>query len=290
MLDLKTLPQPEIIEELDFWSILSDLKTSLINLDASLEDVLALPSEPLTKLLEVVAYRELYLRAKINESVRQVLLSTATGSNLDNVVAILGMSRKVIKAADVSVYPPILEELESDDNLRVRAANFSFSYSTAGAIKSYEYHALTHNAVIAANVYSNSPGVVDVCILTVDNDNLADEEVRSEVAQILNADDIRPLTDTVKIHAVEFVEYEIAAKIELEPTARLQSVKEKIAQNLEAFYTKYHTFESEITTSSIIFALYVDGVVDVELQAPTQKLTFSGRNFPKLSNLTLTYI
>lgn len=120
---LKTLPYPDVIEQLNYDEILNSVKelfkafltndtktlsaksdtSSLVRgladgvsrkdgLSSSAELEL-LESDNYSALLETLAYRELLLRARINQSVKSMLLPYASGSDLDNVVAIYGIER-----------------------------------------------------------------------------------------------------------------------------------------------------------------------------------------------------
>ncbi|MBY0445833.1 MAG: baseplate assembly protein, partial [Burkholderiales bacterium] len=64
--DLSRLPPPNLIEALDFETIFKERKAALIALYPDAAAVLTLESEPLTKLLQENAYRELIQRQKIN--------------------------------------------------------------------------------------------------------------------------------------------------------------------------------------------------------------------------------
>ena len=66
-IDISQLPPPDVIETLDFEQIFADRKAALLaalpeELREPAARVLQLESEPLTKLLEESAYRELLLR------------------------------------------------------------------------------------------------------------------------------------------------------------------------------------------------------------------------------------
>jgi hypothetical protein len=58
------LPVPDVVETLDYEVILAAMKADLAARAPELAAVLALESEPVVKLLEVCAYRELLLRAR----------------------------------------------------------------------------------------------------------------------------------------------------------------------------------------------------------------------------------
>ena len=121
-MNLKQLPYPNVIEVLKYDEILNNIKelfkrylTSDTELSpaksgtssvqglaegASRKDGLSssaelelLESDNYSALLETLAYRELLLRARINDSVKAMLLPFSTGDDLDNIVAIYGIER-----------------------------------------------------------------------------------------------------------------------------------------------------------------------------------------------------
>lgn len=83
-IDLSQLPAPDVVEVLDYESILAERKATLLSLcyESQREAVartLQLESEPLTKLLEESAYREVMWRQRVNEAARANMLAYATG-------------------------------------------------------------------------------------------------------------------------------------------------------------------------------------------------------------------
>ena len=88
--NLSRLPAPQVVEALDYETILADLIASQRLL---LPDFQPLESEPATKLLQIVAYREILLRQRINDAARAVMPAYAMGSDLDNLAALLGVTR-----------------------------------------------------------------------------------------------------------------------------------------------------------------------------------------------------
>lgn len=85
VLDFATIPAPTIIEALDFELILQDLIDDLRSRDASYTAILE--SDPVIKLLEVCAARELILRQRINDALLATLLRYSNGPDLDNLAA-----------------------------------------------------------------------------------------------------------------------------------------------------------------------------------------------------------
>lgn len=79
---LSQLPQPDVIEVLDFETILSERKAYFVSLypadqQAAIATTLSLESEPITKLLQENAYRELILRQRINDAAVANMLAWA---------------------------------------------------------------------------------------------------------------------------------------------------------------------------------------------------------------------
>lgn len=89
---LNSLPFPNAIEELKYDEILKSIK-SLFKEYLNDDEIVLLESDNYSALLETLAYRELLLRARINSSVKAMLLPYSSGADLDNIVAIYGIER-----------------------------------------------------------------------------------------------------------------------------------------------------------------------------------------------------
>ncbi|GHT93678.1 hypothetical protein FACS1894122_09260 [Alphaproteobacteria bacterium] len=96
-MNLSELQAPKIIEEMTFSEILQRMKETLISLDQEFSAYLE--SDPVIKLMEVAAYRELLLRSRINQAAKANLLAFAIGSDLDNLAAFYGVERVVAPQA-----------------------------------------------------------------------------------------------------------------------------------------------------------------------------------------------
>ena len=89
---LKNLPFPNVIEELSYDEISNSIKKLFLKL-LNDDEIALLESDNYSCLLEALAYREMILRARINSSIKAMLLPYAAGSDLDNVVSIYGITR-----------------------------------------------------------------------------------------------------------------------------------------------------------------------------------------------------
>ena len=97
MIDLTTLPAPRVVELLSYEAILAAAKADFAERMRphlpNIDDILALESDPVVKLIEAHAYRELLIRARINDAARAHLLAFAAGSDLDQLAALFGVVR-----------------------------------------------------------------------------------------------------------------------------------------------------------------------------------------------------
>lgn len=92
-IDLSQLPAPSVVEPLDYEQILGAMLADLKARDPSFDALVE--SDPAYKILEVAAYRELLIRQRVNDAGRSVMLAYATGSDLDHLGALMGVSRLV---------------------------------------------------------------------------------------------------------------------------------------------------------------------------------------------------
>ncbi|MBR8463663.1 baseplate J/gp47 family protein [Campylobacter sp. faydin G-24] len=113
MLNLKNLPYPNVIEELDYDELLTNIK-NLFKKYLNDDEISLLESDNYSALLETLAYRELILRARINENVKSMLLPYASGSDLDNVVSIYGIERLKGEKPTVSIKFALSTALDYD--------------------------------------------------------------------------------------------------------------------------------------------------------------------------------
>lgn len=167
-IDLSQLPAPDVVESLDYETLLAERKATLISLyPADQQDAVArtltLESEPIVKLLQENAYRELILRQRINEAAKAVMVAYSMDGDLDQLGANNGVPRLIITPADDTTIPPTPAVMESNDDFRLRIASAFEGLSVAGPTGAYEYHAKSADGRVAdASAISPSPSVVTV--------------------------------------------------------------------------------------------------------------------------------
>src|SRR5205085_7051294 len=171
--DLSRLPAPTVVEQLSFETILAemiaDIQARMPEFDATVE------SDPAVKILQVAAYRELLNRQRFNDRARGVMLAYATGSDLDQLAALVGVTRLVIQEENAVLGLPQI--LEPDDALRQRVVLAPESFSVAGPELAYVFHARSaHADVLDASAISPVPGEVIVTVLSRTGDGTASAE------------------------------------------------------------------------------------------------------------------
>ncbi|BDA12069.1 baseplate assembly protein [Aeromonas caviae] len=269
---LSQLPQPDVIELLDFETILAERKAYLVSLypvdqQASIEATLALDSEPITKMLQENAYRELILRQRINDAAVANMLAWAKGSDLDNLVANWKVQRLIIQPGDDTATPPVPEIKEDDEALILRALMAWDGLSVAGPTGAYEYFALSADGKVAdAKGSSPAPAEALITILSTEGDGTADATLLASVTQALSHEDKRPVADRLTVQSAGIIHYTIAAKLHIDSQgAEVDVILQAARDQLAAFINPRRRIGVEVPRSAIDAALHVQGVRKVEL-------------------------
>ncbi|ARU88286.1 baseplate J/gp47 family protein [Pseudomonas sp. M30-35] len=271
-IDLSLLPAPQVVEPLDFEVIFTQRKTELISLypaeqQADIAARLELESEPLVKLLQENAYRELIWRQRVNESALAVMLAFATDSDLDQIAARFNVNRLIITPANPTATPPVEAVLEGDDSLRERTQMALEGLSTAGPRNAYIFHARSADGRVAdATTISPAPCYVTVTVQSAIGDGSADQDLLDVVAAALNDEDVRPVADRVTVQSATVVPYSVTAVLfvnSLTPESEL--VLEAARNALATFVNQRRRLDQGVYRSALDAALHVEGVRYVEL-------------------------
>jgi phage-related baseplate assembly protein len=257
-IDLSGLKPPDIIEALDYEQIVTAMRDDLVERFPLIAGVIDLESEPARKLIEAFAYRELRLRARINDAARAVLLASSYGTNLDHLGALFATAR---------------QEGESDDRFRRRIQLAPEAFSVAGPEGAYQYHALTV-APWARDVsaISTRPGIVRVTVLktgTEPSPTLAEREV---IRLHLRDEAIRPLTDVVEVLAPAIRRTSIVARLTLYPGPDGEVVRQRALSAVTSWVEKNRMLGMNLRRSALYAALHQEGVHSVDLILPAEDL------------------
>lgn len=271
-IDLAQLPDPDVVEQIDYEKILAERKAYAVSLwpaeqQAEVAATLAVESEPLTKLLQENAYREMLLRQRVNEASLANMLAKAKGKDLEQLAANVNVERLVVIPGNSATVPPIVAVMESDESLRERAQMAWEGLSTAGPRNSYILHARSADGRVAdATAESPSPAEVVVTVQGLTGDGSVDQALLDIVSQYLSDDDRRPVADRLTVQSATVLPYQVEAVLYLATTGpEAEPIREAAQARLVTFISQRRRLGVEISESAIHAALHVEGVRKVVL-------------------------
>lgn len=287
--DLSELPPPEIIATLDYETILSEVKVVIIaaypeDMQPEIAAAMALESEPLNVIAQVIAYRELMLRQVINDGAAACMLSHATGSDLDNLAANNDTERlTVIEETDTTD-----AVMESDAALRLRAQSAFDGLSVAGPTGAYEYFAKSASGKVAdVKASSPAPAEVVVSVLSAEGDGTASDELIATVNAELSDESVRPVGDRLTVQSAEIISYDISATLYLYPGPESEPIVNAAEASLQKWLKSQWRIGLDVARSAILAALHVQGVQRVELDLP-ERLIISDTQAARCASVTIT--
>ena len=280
MIDLQILPAPQVVEELSFEAILAQAKADFAQRMRPhlpvIDSILELESEPIVKLLETHAYRELLYRQRVNDAARAHLLAFATGADLDQKGAFYGVARLP--------GPP----LESDTGYRKRIQLRVAALAGSGTAQAYEYTALTASLnVHDAIAVQPFPGRVQV-LLWLHDVTLADA-TQATVLAALNANAARPLGVAVSVALARPRAIDITAALTREAGAPVNLLAQLQAA-LPAAMASYARLGRAVSRSWITTRLHVTGIAAVRYptaNAPAELTAMAADEYPVLGAVHL---
>lgn len=271
-IDLSRLPPPEVVESLDYESILAERKAYAISLwpleqQDEVAATLNLESEPMAKLLQENAYRELVWRQRVNEGALAVMLAHARNGDLDQVAARFNVGRLQITPGNPAASPPVPPEYEPDEALRERTQMAMEGLSTAGPRNAYVFHARSADGRVAdASCDSPAPAEVVVTIQSALGDGAANAELLKIVEAYLSAEDRRPVADRLTVQSAEVLPYSVTAVLHLETTGpEAEPIRATAEQRLHELVNRRRRLGQEVNRSALDAALHVEGVRRVDL-------------------------
>ncbi|WP_442783670.1 baseplate assembly protein [Collimonas fungivorans] len=265
-IDLSQLPAPNVIEPLDYETILA---AHLVDLEAQGVDLEELTeSDPAIKVVQLNAYRELKLRQRINEAGRALMLAYAKKTDLDHIGANMDVPRLQIWPADPD--KGIAAVMEEDDDYRRRIQLAPQGMSVAGPEGAYIFHALTSDGRVRnATATSPSPGHVVITVLSHEGDGTPSQELLDIVAARMAEDGVRPLTDYVLVRGAQIVRYQVHAKLYSFTGPDPTVVLAEAVKRMQKYAKEAHQLGRVPTHSGIDAAVHVAGVERVILLSPT---------------------
>ncbi|WP_027794570.1 baseplate J/gp47 family protein [Paraburkholderia acidipaludis] len=292
-IDLSQLPVPDIVELIDYETLLAQRKARLVSLYPAEEQTevaatLELESEPMVKLLQENAYREVVLRQRVNDAARAVMLAYAENGDLEQLAAFFDLERLTITPAD-----PVhgtAAVMESDSDLRYRTQLAPSSLSVAGPESAYIKHARDADGrVLDATAASPSPCQVLVTVLSrIGDGSVQDGDgILDAVRDALSKDDVRPLTDEVLVQGAQINGYAIDATLIFFAGPDRSVVLAQANKAVKKYTDDMHRLGMEITRDGIFAAARQPGVQKVILRAPAADMPSTKQQAPFCTGINL---
>lgn len=289
MIDLSLLSAPNVVQPLDYEAILAELVATASAALPDMAETLALESEPANVVLQVLAYRELNLRQRINEAALALMLAYAEDTDLDQIGGNYGIPRLVVDPGNANAVPPVPATLEKDGPFRLRILASLDRYSTAGSQAGYQYYAKSAaGAVRDAQAISPVPGYVTVYVLSTEGDGTASPALLATVAAALNAETIRPLTDNVTVLSASLLPYTIEAQLIVSNGPDAETIRAAALAAAQQYAADSFKLGTGVGISGIYRALHQPGVLRVEMAQPTADIDVAEGQAAYLAGISIT--
>jgi phage-related baseplate assembly protein len=239
-----------ITENLTFEKILTEIKTKMP------PEITLLESDPAAKILEIVAFREMILRGRINNAAKANLLAFAGGDDLDYLAEFYRVER---------------QEGEADDAFRLRIKAKIAAFSNAGSKEHYRFHALSSSPHVKDALASSAEsGLVKISILSDSEDGMASEELLETVKNYINRDDIKMLTDTVQVVSCNIISLDVVVEIQASNNLALLSIHTNFIEKCNAskalgWSPSISWIIANLFTNDVTHIKVVQPIVDIEI-------------------------
>lgn len=283
--DLSLLEAPPVLRPLDFEqrvaALVADFKARCVaagvNFDALLE------SDPVMKLLEELAYRDILGTAEVNDVARSLMLAYAQKGDLDHLAARMNVARLVVAAATAD-HDAVMEG-DTDLRRRVQLApeRFPLPGRTAGG-----YMAITLAAapsVKDVGLVKRDGGRVDVILLGRAGNGAVPDDVVQAVYQALQPDDATGLTDIISVASAQIITYSPTVTLRIRPGPDPILVKAAAEASIRAYAADRHRVGHSVYAGMIIGAAKVGAVENVLVDI--DDVAIGPRQAPWLQLLTI---
>lgn len=241
LIDLSKIAPPDAIQNVSYEAIrtayLDDLKSRLANVGIDF-DVDGLETDPLIINEEARAYREMLLLQRINDAVRSVLLSSATGNDLIQLAADFGLEKRLG---------------ETDDQLRMRRQLAPAAIAVGGPRDAYKAIAIEADSRVKdAVAVKGEQNRIDLVLQGYEGDGTVPNEVVTIVHDALSPQTKRPLTDTLIVRSCTATDTRIHVRIEIGSGPSASTVETEAMQGLKAYEQEREKIGSVLRTDGII--------------------------------------
>ena len=252
-INFKDLRTPSAIEDVNFDQRLADLRARLVALFPAIATSLDSEADINSKLLELLAELRTQFDARINDSVKALLLPFAVGSDLEHI--------------GTTYHRTSRKDNEDDEQYRRRIALAPDAKSVAGPVNAYLFHALSASPDVKAAAFeSPTPNHVNIFILSHANSGKPSAALLDIVRQALNPDDVRPQGDKVNVQSAFIQPYQIKEKLVSAAGFNVEKIYSVALGSIQQYVHSQHILGGVISESGLHGALHVNGVEEVRLE------------------------
>ncbi|KNC67313.1 baseplate assembly protein [Pseudoalteromonas ardens] len=282
--DLSRVPLPELLQDVDFEQQFKEIKQRFLAAHPQYGDALALESDPLTALLQTLAYQQVLHTQQSNDAVRGVMLATASGADLD---------------AIASRYNLLRGDAESDSRFRQRIQLAFDGLNTAGSASAYIFHTLSLDTRIRdVTVSSPTPCDIALTILSTEGDGTPSQALLEKVGKHFAAQgwehqgvsQVRPLGDRVTVHAAEIVPFTVMAELVVLPGPSANAIRQAAEAALQGYLVSRQALGKKVTRAGLFAALHREGVEEVNLLSPASNVSVTGVQSARCEHAQVTVV
>ena len=268
---LRSIPSPEAVEEVSYQTVLDEI---IGGLRTELPDWAASPNDPLYAAAERLALREVERAQYINSQFRQNFIPTAGGTNLDNLAALVGITRN---------------DGESDDDFRARIPHVIASQAI-GTPQAFRTFAIEANAAIAdvsVSASSTNTGIDYTVYAAKDAGVALSSTERTALQTYLDHDDRKPLGTDVTVSATTETAYTITVALTYDSREyTLGALQDAARASLYGYIDEHLGIGQGIYVNGVLAAASVEGVLSVAVSSPSADLAPTAGRIYKAAKTT----
>ena len=280
-LDLSLIPAPDAVHPVDYEAIRSERLAELVKrfVAAGIPfNVDSIETDPSIIHQEEDAYREMMDLQAINDAVRAVLLAYSTGSDLDNLGALLGLRRLTL--------PDGTPEGDEAFRFRLRICLDATAVGLTG--NGYKTIALqTSSEVKAVSLVKKGGGQINVVLLGRGEDGSISEDVVMAVSNRLNSDDGGQLTDIISVQSAVPLAYDVVVDAIMPVGPSVATIIGASEAAIRAKAEELKVIGGVVPTDALIAAGRIIPMTKFVLVSPDADVIASSAQVPYLRSITV---